>query len=154
MIVKVFRSDFSPQIRVGSRFHNMAKGELKLWKTLNLVKKAPYTRGVLLYKKNGDAHHTLRGGPLKKLMGGWVVFFQLALLWNFFSRSLPPQDFFFSSFSCLLESGGLYCCNLNLDTRHNHDHCLYRISFFRALVACSSRGDSTVAILILTLTTI
>ena len=48
-----------------------------------------------------------------------MVLFQLALIWNFFSRSLPPQDFFFSSFSCLLESGGLYCCNLNLDTRHN-----------------------------------
>ena len=32
-------------------------------------KKAPYTRGVLPYKKNGDAHHTFRGGPLKKLMG-------------------------------------------------------------------------------------
>ena len=93
--------------------------------------------------------------PVRRLAdGGWVVLFQLALIWNFFSRSLPRQDFFFSSFSCLLESGGLYCCNLNLDTRHNHDHCLYRISFFRALVACSSRGDSTVAILILILATI
>ena len=46
--------------------------ELKLWKTLNLVKKAPYTRGVIPYKKNGDVHHTFRGGPLKKLMGGRV----------------------------------------------------------------------------------
>ena len=38
-------------------------------------KKAPYTMGVLPYKKNGDAHHTLRGGPLKKLMGGGWDFF-------------------------------------------------------------------------------
>ena len=45
---------------------------------LNLVKKSTLYQGVLPYKKNGDAHHTFRGGPLKKLMGGgWYFFSQL-----------------------------------------------------------------------------
>ena len=72
-----------------------------------------------LYKKNGDAHHTFRGGPLKKLMGVGGTFSASFNIGIFFHDHCLYRIFFFSSFSCLLESGRLYCCNLNLDTRHN-----------------------------------
>ena len=83
---------------------------------LEFGEKSTLYQGVLPSKKNGDAHHTCRGGPLKKLMGGGSV--RLFNIGIFFTITLS-QDFFFSSLSSLLESEGLYCCKLNLDTRHN-----------------------------------
>ena len=77
MVVKVFGSNFSPQIRVVSRFHNMAKGSWNCGKPWIWLKKKEWNLypGVLPYKKYGGAHHTFRDGQLEKRWGVGGTYF-------------------------------------------------------------------------------
>ena len=62
---------------------------------LEFGEKSTLYQGVLPYKKNGDAHHTFRGGPLKKLMGVGGTFSASFNIGIFFHDHCLYRIFFF-----------------------------------------------------------
>ena len=62
---------------------------------LEFGEKSTLYQGVLPYKKNGDAHHTFRGGPLKELMGGGGGTFSASFNMEFFFTITASTGFLF-----------------------------------------------------------